>query len=358
MIRRRAGRGRAEPLGPPLAGGPHRLDPREHALEAVGRRGVGRQLRQGGLGPLQLGESGGAGGAGPGVSPAGNAPLAAQLAEVELEQLRGGRVPHRTLSFAPAERLAQRRHRPVKARLQRPLRRPGHLGDLGERQLLAAAQDHHLAHEVRQLPQRERDGFRPPGLVQARRDALLTRPLVGKVQLGLVERHVGGAVALAGELAARGVEGDLVDPGPDLAPGRVVRRGPEPHPREGLLQPLLRERAPPPGQPEEDAEDGPLVPPVQDGERVRVAPGHPFEERAVRENGHGGDARWYRLGGAPGQGRQQRERQDGGRAHGLEVLLPAGSYRARPPRVAGGEKKRPGGRSHPGRIRAYRPTRL
>ena len=144
---------------------------------------------------------------------------------------------------------------------------------------------------------------------------------------------------LPGELAARGVERDLVDPGPDLAPGRVVRRGPEPHPREGLLQPLLGERAPPPGQPEEDAEDRPLVPPVKGGERVRVATGHPFEERAVREDGHGGDARWYRLGGAPGQGRQQRERQDGCRAHGLEALLPAGSYRARPPRVAGGKEK-------------------
>jgi len=100
-------------------------------------------------------------------------------------------------------------------------------------------------------------------------------------EAGLVERDVEGAVPLAGELAARGVERDLVDPGPDLAPGRVVRRGPEPHPREGLLQPLLGEGAASAAEAEEDGEDGPLVPPVEGGERVRVAPGHPFEDGHV-----------------------------------------------------------------------------
>jgi hypothetical protein len=97
-----APQGAAGPPRPPLAGWPHRLDPGEDTLEAVRRRGVTRHRRQGLLGPLKVGQDLGARDAVPEVRPAGRAAGLVQLAELQLEQLAEGRMPHRETPSARA----------------------------------------------------------------------------------------------------------------------------------------------------------------------------------------------------------------------------------------------------------------
>ena len=95
----------------------------------------------------------------------------------------------------------------MEARLQRPLRGAGHLGDLRERELATAAQDDHLAHEVRQLPQRPGHRLGAAGLVQPRRDAFLARALVGEVEAFLVEGddRIGAVAELTRSALAEGI---------------------------------------------------------------------------------------------------------------------------------------------------------
>ena len=80
------------------------------------------------------------------------------------------------LLCAAAERLAQRQHGAVEARLQRSLRRAGHLGDLGEGELAAAAQHHDLPHVVGQLDERARERARLPLVVEPRRERAARPP--------------------------------------------------------------------------------------------------------------------------------------------------------------------------------------
>ena len=98
------------------------------------------------------------------------------------------------------------------------------------------------------------------------------------------------AVALAPELAARGVERDREDPGLDRAARGVVAARREPHARERLLQPLLGERALP-AEPEQHAEHRPLVAAVEQREGVPVAVGHALDQRVVAGRGERHEAR-------------------------------------------------------------------